>query len=87
MDAFDNAKANAQPDCPKCKGTGTYMYSHDHGTICDLCCNHNMGWWKLEKHYGDRNGKWCCRAGCGKTLDQHPSIHETSPRDDLAHGE
>jgi hypothetical protein len=31
-----------------------------------------MGWWLLEKHYGDDNGKWCCRAGCGKKLDEKP---------------
>jgi hypothetical protein len=28
-----------------------------------------MGWWKLEKHYGKDNGKWCCKAGCGFTKD------------------
>lgn len=40
MDAFANAAATAKPDCPKCKGTGTYMYDHNHGTVCDLCCTH-----------------------------------------------
>ena len=29
-----------------------------------------MGWWQLKKHYGENNGKWCCRAGCGKTVNE-----------------
>ena len=71
-ESFDNAKRNAKSDCPKCHGTGGYMYDHNHSTVCNLCCLHNMGWWKLEKHYGENNGKWCCRAGCGKTVDELP---------------
>lgn len=66
-DVWDNAKKNAKKDCPKCHGTGQYYYDNEHGTICALCCQHNMGWWKLEKHYGKNNGKWCCKAGCGTT--------------------
>jgi hypothetical protein len=69
---FANAARNARPDCPKCHGTGAYMYDEHHGTVCDLCCRHDMGWWLLEKYYGDDNGKWCCRAGCGKKLDENP---------------
>lgn len=61
---WDHAKENANPDCPKCKGTGEYMYDHNHGTICDLCCKHDMGFWMLKEHYGDKNGNWCCRS-CG----------------------
>lgn len=33
-----------------------------------------MGWWKLKKHYGEENGKWCCRGGCGHTVDKRPGI-------------
>lgn len=75
-DAFAKAAKNARPNCPKCHGTGTYQYSTigtPHFTVCDLCCRHDMGWWLLEKHYGDDNGKWCCRAGCGKKLDEKPN--------------
>lgn len=43
-DSWANAKANARPDCPRCHGLGTYMYDHNHDTICNLCCKHNMGW-------------------------------------------
>jgi hypothetical protein len=55
-------------DCPKCKGTGWHMYSHDHSTICDACCKHEEGWWDLTEHYSGYkkdadNG--CCRKGCG----------------------
>ena len=71
-DAFANAARNARPDCPKCHGTGKYLYDEHHGTVCDLCCQHNMGWWLLEKHYGADNSKWCCRAGCGKKLNKNP---------------
>jgi len=41
------------------------MYDHNHGTICDLCCKHDKGRWHLQEHYGAKNGKWCCLAGCG----------------------
>jgi len=77
-EAFDNAKRNARPDCPKCKGTGSFMYDHNHRTVCDLCCIHNMGWWKLEKNYGDDNGKWCCKAGCGLKLAEQPQPRHIS---------
>lgn len=55
-------------DCPKCKGKGSYMYDENHGTICDLCCDHDKGWWLLKTHYGKNNGKMCCLTGCGKTI-------------------
>jgi len=54
-------------NCPKCHGKGTYFYDHNHSTVCDLCCDHDKGWWLLEEHYGKDNGKWCCKAGCGFT--------------------
>lgn len=66
LNSFDYAALNANPTCPKCNGTGKYMYDHNHGTICDLCCKHDRGYWQLLEHYGEKNGKWCCRAGCGK---------------------
>lgn len=74
-DSFDHAAANARPDCPKCHGTGKYMYDHNHGTICDLCCQHDRGWWLLTEGYaGWRPGRetWCCRAGCGAKRDDNP---------------
>lgn len=69
--AFDNAKANANPDCPKCKGTGRFNYDHNHGTICDKCCKHNMGWWKLTEGFS-HPGWWCCLAGCGHVEKEKP---------------
>ena len=68
---FEHARKNANPDCLVCHGTGTYMYDKDHGTICPRCCKHDMGWWQLTEAYGDA-GKWCCKAGCGKTVDSQP---------------
>ena len=56
-------------DCPKCKGTGWYMYDHNHSTVCDMCCTHAEGWWELTKHHtGYIKGadNRCCSAGCGK---------------------
>lgn len=74
MDVWQNAAANAKPDCPRCHGTGSYMYDHNHGTVCNLCCQHNMGWWQLsEAHGATRAGKWCCTAGCGYVVDTPPS--------------
>lgn len=75
--SFDAAARTARPDCPKCGGTGTFMYDHNHGTICDLCCRHLAGWWLLKDHYGDKNGKWCCGAGCGALRDDPPSSCES----------
>jgi hypothetical protein len=77
-DSFDHARANARPGCPKCKGTGEYQYSTHgtpHFTVCDLCCRHDRGWWKLEHHYGEKNGLWCCSAGCGLTVEAPPAPH------------
>jgi hypothetical protein len=57
--------------CPKCKGEGWYVYSTrgtPHSQPCDVCCKHDQGWWLLEEHYGENNGKWCCKAGCGHTI-------------------
>jgi hypothetical protein len=71
--AFEHARANASLNCPKCHGTGKYQYTTrgtPHFTVCDLCCKHDMGWWLLREHYGKDNGKWCCRAGCGKTVTE-----------------
>lgn len=64
-DSWANAKNNARPDCPKCKGTGKWKYDENHSTICDLCCKHNFGFHMLKEHYGQHNGHWCCLAGCG----------------------
>lgn len=71
MNVWENAAANANPNCPKCFGTGKYMYDHNHGTICNLCCKHNMGWWELSECHGKENaGKLCCGAGCGYTKEK-----------------
>lgn len=32
-------------------------------------CPHDEGWWKLEEHYGEDNGKWCCKGGCGTMVE------------------
>lgn len=63
----DVFKTDSGPDanCPKCEGKGHYMHDHNHSTICDACCTHDKGWWLLEKHYGENNGKLCCQNGCG----------------------
>ena len=57
---------DANPACLRCNGTGRYMYDHNHGTICGLCCKHGEGFWQLSEHYGRNKGKLCCRIGCGK---------------------
>lgn len=77
--SFEHAKENARPDCPECNGTGMYQYSTrgtPHFTVCKLCCKHDRGWWRLDDFYGEDNGKWCCRAGCGKMLtdEKHNDI-------------
>jgi len=62
-DAWANAKTNARSDCLQCHGAGAYMYDHNHGTICNQCCRHNMGWWQLSERHS-QPGMWCCKAGC-----------------------
>lgn len=57
--------------CNTCKDTGWYQYTTrgtPHSKVCEDCCKHDKGWWLLEKHYGENNGKWCCKAGCGHTI-------------------
>lgn len=68
---WTNAEKNANPNCPRCHGTGTYMYDHNHTTICPDCCKHNMGFWQLGEHHS-KPGKWCCSAGCGKSWETKP---------------
>lgn len=72
MDNFQHAQSNANKDCPKCKGKGAYMYDHNHGKICELCCRHNRGWFQLTKGHGDKAGLWCCKAGCGHVVETKP---------------
>jgi hypothetical protein len=79
-DSFKNARMHANPACPLCKGSGTYMYDHNHGTICHLCCKHSWGYWQLSlESYGPNGGKWCCRAGCGHMLDDDPNTIDMAP--------
>lgn len=67
--------------CKKCADTGWHTPSGQRGTVhsyrCDACCKHEGERWQLKDHYGEDNGKWCCRAGCGKTWDTE---HETAAR-------
>lgn len=53
--------------CGKCGDTGWYAYDRNHSKPCEECCPHGQGVWHLLDHYGDKNGLWCCRAGCGTT--------------------
>lgn len=70
--SFEHAKAGAKADCAKCRGTGSFMYDHNHSTVCNVCCKHDRGFWLLERSYGANNGKWCCFAGCGMLMTFNP---------------
>lgn len=76
MNSFDQAGVTAKVDCPRCRGTGKYQYTTHgtpHFTICDLCCTHAYGWWKLPAQgCGKDGGKYCCLGGCGKVIEQLP---------------
>lgn len=65
---------DSNKECPKCGGTGWYPYDHNHSTVCEKCCKHDKGYWLLEEHYGKDNGRWCCKAGCGRTLKENPNV-------------
>jgi hypothetical protein len=53
--------------CPKCGGRRWYPYDANHGKPCEVCCQHDQGWWQLAGDgYGDDRGKWACKAGCGE---------------------
>ena len=60
--------------CEKCHGRGNYMYDENHAKPCEVCCTHSQGWWKLEEHYGDDNGKYACKNGCGTVIDKDPQV-------------
>ena len=79
-DVYASAAMNADRDCPGCHGTGVYRYDERHLAICNLCCKHNQGWWQLEGAYGPDNGRWACKAGCGKIADTPPLELEFLPR-------
>lgn len=69
MICFKDTTFCAAPKCQKCNDTGWYAYDHNHGKICEFCCPHDQGFWQLHEHYGEKNGKWCCKAGCGFVKD------------------
>lgn len=79
-DPHVSAAMNADRDCTKCKGAGVYRRDEHHLAICDLCCKHNQGWWRLEGAYGVDNGRWACKAGCGVIVDTPPLELEFLPR-------
>jgi hypothetical protein len=60
--------------CEKCKDTGQYMYDENHAKPCEVCCTHSEGWWKMEGSYGDNNGKYACKSGCGTVIDKQPAV-------------
>lgn len=54
------------PDCKKCHGSGTYIYTTHgtpHGKFCEDCCEHKGEPWK------DENGNYWCTEGCGKQMN------------------
>lgn len=53
------------------------MYDEHHVQTCDVCCSHTDGWQKLEKRYGNNNGKYMCRRGCGTIVDELPDDEES----------
>ena len=61
--------------CKKCAGTGWYHYDDNHGKICEECCKHTNGWWKLSDGYAgyqeDSDDNYCCKAGCGTLRRQY----------------
>lgn len=63
--------------CKKCEGKGQYMYDENHVKPCEVCCMHPNGWWKMEQHYGEDNGKYACKRGCGTIVDQVSDGEET----------
>lgn len=79
-DVYASAAMNANRECPTCRGTGVYRVNDRAMAICDLCCKHNQGWWQLEGAYGADNGRWACKLGCGKIVDQPPPVLEFLPR-------
>lgn len=54
--------------CQKCGGSGFYSYDHNHAKLCEDCCPCDEGWWLLRTHYGESNGKYACKRGCGKSV-------------------
>lgn len=53
------------------------MYDENHIKPCEACCDHPDGWWKMEKHYDEDNGKYACKRGCGTKIDQLPDDEES----------
>ena len=62
-DTFEIAKANANPECNLCFGTGAWSYDHNHSQPCPNCCVHGE-WWELSEELHGRTGL-CCGLGCG----------------------
>ena len=57
--------------CTKCNGTGWYAYDHNHSKVCEMCCDHNKGWWELTEGYSgyiEGRDNRCCLNGCGTML-------------------
>lgn len=80
VDSYASAAMNADRNCAKCRGTGVYLRSARSHAVCDACCKHRQGWWQLEGSYGVDNGRWACKAGCGRIVDLPPPELEFLPR-------
>jgi hypothetical protein len=55
--------------CTACNDTRWIRYDDWHKRRCDACCLHPSGVWELVEAYGEDNGKFCCKAGCGTTWE------------------
>ena len=55
----------AEP-CWRCGGRGWYSYDENHGTICEVCCPHDQGWFPCAEGQGNGLGWEACRKGCGE---------------------
>jgi hypothetical protein len=71
--------------CAKCNGTGWYQYDHNHSKVCEVCCKHDKGFWELEEHYGEDNGKLCCLNGCGFTKDKEVELTNGEDQKEKVH--
>lgn len=80
LDLRVSAAMMADPDCPKCHATGMYQCGDRRLAVCDLCCKHTRGWWRLEGAYGADNGRWACKTGCGVIVDAPPLELDFLPR-------
>lgn len=65
--------------CEHCGGTHMRQYDHNHSKVCEHCCAHDHGWFRISEGcsgYEPGADNRCCALGCGTMARELPPDHD-----------